>query len=260
VRATPAPAAACLPRATPRERLTAHPHPTQPARRPTPLALLLPRRPPRRGTAHQPQPVGAGRRHHRARVPQQPREAARRARGARHCCHRPVAAARLALKTPPGSPALACARPRLLPPAQVPFRNSKLTQLLQDSLTGQAKVMMFMHVGARAGPWPPGARGAVAGGSVCQGPPPQRSLRTTAPAPSPPPLLVASAVRAPPRQRPRPPATARACPLSCLPSACRRSLWARWAWLPAPGRCVGFVELQHQLGRGSLSRWGQRPD
>lgn len=28
----------------------------------------------------------------------------------------------------------------------VPYRNSKLTQLLQDSLAGQAKVMMFMHV------------------------------------------------------------------------------------------------------------------
>ena len=28
----------------------------------------------------------------------------------------------------------------------VPFRNSKLTQLLADSLSGQAKVMMFMHV------------------------------------------------------------------------------------------------------------------
>ena len=30
--------------------------------------------------------------------------------------------------------------------AHVPFRNSKLTQLLADSLSGQAKVMMFMHV------------------------------------------------------------------------------------------------------------------
>ena len=30
--------------------------------------------------------------------------------------------------------------------AHVPFRNSKLTQLLADSLSGQAKVMMFMHI------------------------------------------------------------------------------------------------------------------
>ena len=29
----------------------------------------------------------------------------------------------------------------------VPFRNSKLTQLLQDSLSGQAKAMMFIHIG-----------------------------------------------------------------------------------------------------------------
>lgn len=28
----------------------------------------------------------------------------------------------------------------------VPYRNSKLTQLLQDSLSNQAKAMMFMHV------------------------------------------------------------------------------------------------------------------
>ncbi len=28
----------------------------------------------------------------------------------------------------------------------IPFRNSKLTQLLADSLSGQAKVMMFMHI------------------------------------------------------------------------------------------------------------------
>lgn len=28
----------------------------------------------------------------------------------------------------------------------VPYRNSKLTQLLQDSLCGQAKAMMFIHV------------------------------------------------------------------------------------------------------------------
>ena len=28
----------------------------------------------------------------------------------------------------------------------IPFRDSKLTQLLQDSLSGQAKTMMFMHV------------------------------------------------------------------------------------------------------------------
>lgn len=33
----------------------------------------------------------------------------------------------------------------------VPFRNSKLTQLLQDSLQGQAKAMMFMHIAPEVG-------------------------------------------------------------------------------------------------------------
>ena len=28
----------------------------------------------------------------------------------------------------------------------VPFRNSRLTALLQDSLQGQAKAMMFIHI------------------------------------------------------------------------------------------------------------------
>lgn len=30
--------------------------------------------------------------------------------------------------------------------SHVPFRNSKLTSLLADSLSGAAKVMMFMHI------------------------------------------------------------------------------------------------------------------
>ena len=34
--------------------------------------------------------------------------------------------------------------------AHVPFRNSKLTQLLQDSLCGRAKVMMLVHVAPEA--------------------------------------------------------------------------------------------------------------
>ena len=35
--------------------------------------------------------------------------------------------------------------------AHVPFRNSKLTQLLQDSLCGQAKAMMFIHIAPEVG-------------------------------------------------------------------------------------------------------------
>lgn len=34
----------------------------------------------------------------------------------------------------------------------IPFRDSKLTQLLQDSLSGQAKTMMFMHVSPEVRP------------------------------------------------------------------------------------------------------------
>jgi len=34
----------------------------------------------------------------------------------------------------------------------VPFRNSKLTQLLQDSLAGQAKAMMFIHIAPEVRP------------------------------------------------------------------------------------------------------------
>lgn len=37
----------------------------------------------------------------------------------------------------------------------VPFRNSKLTQLLQDSLCGQAKAMMFIHIAPEAWPLSP---------------------------------------------------------------------------------------------------------
>ena len=43
--------------------------------------------------------------------------------------------------------------------AHVPFRNSKLTQLLQDSLCGQAKAMMFIHIAPEVG--------FASGGSEC---------------------------------------------------------------------------------------------
>ena len=36
--------------------------------------------------------------------------------------------------------------------SHVPFRNSKLTQLLQDSLCGQAKAMMFIHIAPEVHP------------------------------------------------------------------------------------------------------------
>lgn len=35
--------------------------------------------------------------------------------------------------------------------AHVPFRDSKLTALLQDSLSGNAKAMMFIHVAPEVG-------------------------------------------------------------------------------------------------------------
>lgn len=35
----------------------------------------------------------------------------------------------------------------------VPFRDSKLTQLLQDSLQGQAKAMMFIHIAPEVSHW-----------------------------------------------------------------------------------------------------------
>lgn len=51
--------------------------------------------------------------------------------------------------------------------AHVPFRDSKLTQLLQDSLSGQAKTMMFMHVAPEVRPSPAAAGAGEAWARRC---------------------------------------------------------------------------------------------
>ena len=93
------------------------------------------------GTAHQPQPVGTGQRHGSKFCPLP---------SAHHCL---CCASPLSCQARRHSVAHTCARLQALAakPAHVPFRDSKLTALLQDSLSGNAKAMMFIHIAPEVG-------------------------------------------------------------------------------------------------------------